>query len=336
MTQIPLWVDETQGCDIESFPLMRGIPLVRGVLSDPKLVSLLDESGKPLACVARPVAFWPDKSIKWLLLDFQSALKAGKVSKLKLVVGEKPGALPVRPLTVSESPDAVSVDTGKIKLTLARSADQPSLSISMGEDTVVKSAGQWLTCLFSHVKDPERYRSGVWTDDGEADPGIVQVTDLRIEERSPLRAVILLRANLKHKLLASTIDAKNRPPAGTPVSVRFHLYANSPLVRIQHTFMLTGDVRYDYLRELGVCLPLPPSPNQKVRVGLDGATVMLDRATMGLLQEDPDSAVVWRGTEQHYPRPFCRWLARCFQRPLRRHRRPARHARDVPPGDPGR
>ena len=152
-----------------------------------------------------------------------------------------------------------------------------------------------LDCLFSHIKDSGAYRSHTWIDPGEPDPGTAEITELRVEEQSPLRAVVLVRAILKHKLLASTIPEKNRPPAGTPVTLRLHFYAGSSLVRLQHTFLFAGDVNYDFLRDLSVAIPLPSEAGNIAR-SLDGdRTEELPRVGVrfGVLQEGPDSAMAW-------------------------------------------
>jgi len=123
------------------------------------------------------------------------------------------------------------------------------------------------------------------------------VTELRVEEQSPLRAVILVRADMKHRLLASTIPLQHRPEVGTPVTLRLHLYADSSLVRVQHTFMFAGDVNHDFLRQLGVRLPLPESQGRTVRTAVDGGICQLPRADeVGVLQENPDSCLVWHAT----------------------------------------
>lgn len=303
-SEISVWVDEPNGADADSVPVTRGIPLKRGTLTDKQKAALLDADGKPVPCVSSAVAFWPDKSIKWLLLDFQTKLKAGEGAKLKLVVGEKANpTLVAAPVKVTEAAGNVSVDTGKLKATFANQAGKLALTIGLDlngdgkvtdEETVVKPGPDIFGCTFSHIADSQAYRSRVWVDPGEQDPGASEVTELKVEEQSPLRVVVLVRANLKHRLLASTIDQKHRPKVGTPVSLRFHLYANSALVRVQHTFMFAGDVRADFLRELGLRLPLAAQPGQKVRTALDG--VVFERARdgeSGLLQEDADSALLW-------------------------------------------
>jgi len=308
-TEIPIWVDETVGANYDAFPILRGIPLKRGVLKDEKRAALLDAAGKPVPSTSRAAAWWPDRSVKWLLLDFQARLEAGKTAKLKLVVGDPAAPAPVaNPLKVDEAPGKVSVDTGRLKLDLASPNGKLALTIGFdlngdgkvgADETVIRPGPEILGCLFSHVQDAGSYASRTWVDPGEADPGVTQVTELRVEERSPLRAVVLVRANLRHEGLASTIDPKLRPQVGTPVALRFHLYAGLPIVRLQHTFMFAGDVNHDFLRDIGVRLPLPAEPGQTVQTYVD--TTLSERprdGELGVVQENPDSAFVWQAAGQ--------------------------------------
>lgn len=302
MTEIPIWVDEPNGVDLAAWPVTRGIPLARGVLKDPKQAALFDSAGKPVPCVSRAVAFWPDGSVKWLALDFQTPLKANAGAKLRLAVGGKAAPAPIpNPLKAAEAPGNVTVDTGKLRLSLANQGGRLLLAVALdrdgdgkyGDDEVVVPPSEGIFgCTFSHMADPEAYRSRTWLDPGEADPGVEEVTELRVEEQSPLRAVVLVRANLKHKSLASTIEQKHRPQVGTPVSLRLHLYAGLGLVRLQHTFMFAGDVTRDFLRQLGVRLPLPALGGAQATEGLTSYQRPLPLPG-GIVQENPDSAFVW-------------------------------------------
>ncbi|MBN1442936.1 MAG: hypothetical protein JXA90_09510, partial [Planctomycetes bacterium] len=388
--EIPIWIDETRGRDIDAFPITRGVPLAQGVLPgtdaadaagrDPDArgvsdVALLDEEGRPVPCAARALAFWPDRSVKWLLLDFQARLRADAGAKLTLLVGARARRAPMRPdadragggprsaamsasaprtLEVSEAPGRVMVDTGALwmsfrvedgQLALEGRLDLDGDGRTAGDETIIdwKSAREdgaagategspesspetapreaealgapgrgepsasrstatpglsspgIFGCAFSHVDDPARFPSGVWIDPGRPDPGRAVVRELRVEERSPLRVVVLVRASLRHRRLASTIPAAHRPEDGTPVSLRLHFHAGSPLVRVQHTFLFAGDVRFDYLRELGLLLPLPARARATVRTSVDGAEVDLSGADeAGILQESSDSALAWK------------------------------------------
>ncbi|MBN1422775.1 MAG: hypothetical protein JXP34_28625 [Planctomycetes bacterium] len=303
---IPLWVDAPGG-DPGPFVVARGIPLARGILRDEKKAAVLDAADKPVPSASRALAFWPDGSIKWLLIEFQAPLRPGEYARFRLRVGARamPAPPPAQPVRIAEEAGRITVDTGPLGAVLEKRDGKLALTVRLdldgdgraAEDERIIDGGTGIFgCLFSHVDDSAGYRSGTWIDPGRADPGEEEVTEIRVEERSPLRAVILVRANLKHRFLASTIPPEHRPPAGTPVSLRLHVSAGSSLVRLQHTFLFAGDVRHDFLREIGVRLPLSPNSGRRIRAGIDGKTIDL-AGECGILQEGPDAALAWRAGE---------------------------------------
>lgn len=303
--EIPIWVDDPNGVELGGFPIARGVPIAQGVLKDHRQAALLDARDRPVPCVTRALAFWPDGSVKWLLVEFQARLSGAGNTRFTLVLGEKARPAPVSGgLRVGESTDGVLVDTGRLKATLDGADGKLRLGIGLDQntdgrvddaETIISKATGMLGCLFTHVDDSSKQLSHTWLNHGRPDPGIAQIKEIRVEERSPFRAVILVRADLKHKLLASTIRQEHRPDCGTPVTLRLHFYAGSSLVRVQHTFMFAGDVNHDFLRQLGVCLPLAVAPGQAVRTSVDGVQVERERnGQLGLLQEGPDSGFVWQ------------------------------------------
>src|SRR6185312_15517218 len=51
-------------------PVTVGIPFPRGVLATPSSVVLSDPTGAGASVQSTALAYWPDGSVKWLLLDF--------------------------------------------------------------------------------------------------------------------------------------------------------------------------------------------------------------------------------------------------------------------------
>ena len=100
----------------QQFPVTGGIPLPRGVLNENDLSRLVLLSSEVQQVTAQFAAIgkWPDTSVKWLLLDFQSTQDAGSTTQYKLQMAE----ITVNDLTplAHEEADRVEVDTGKLKV----------------------------------------------------------------------------------------------------------------------------------------------------------------------------------------------------------------------------
>src|SRR5690242_1889366 len=69
-------VTEPSGMRRVAWPVTSGIPLARGVLRSADQAGLVDSGGRPVPLQAEPLSKWPDGSIRWLLLDFQTDLAA--------------------------------------------------------------------------------------------------------------------------------------------------------------------------------------------------------------------------------------------------------------------
>ena len=73
---VVLQVKEEAGIGRVAWPLTRGVPLPEGAVRKIEALSLKDKAGEELAIQTRALARWPDGSLKWALVDFQSDLGA--------------------------------------------------------------------------------------------------------------------------------------------------------------------------------------------------------------------------------------------------------------------
>lgn len=81
---IPILLEERAGIDRNLEPVRRGIPLPKGLLREGELAVLADEGDAPVPMQARALAFWPDRSIKWLLIDALATVRAHERARLFL------------------------------------------------------------------------------------------------------------------------------------------------------------------------------------------------------------------------------------------------------------
>ena len=50
-------------------PVSTGIPFARATVMRPEQIAVVDSAGRRLASDATPLAYWPDGSLRWVLID---------------------------------------------------------------------------------------------------------------------------------------------------------------------------------------------------------------------------------------------------------------------------
>lgn len=121
-----LSVDEPWHTERLAEPVRVGLPLERGLLTDPLELGLT-LAGRPLPLQTRTLSRWPDGSVRWAQLDFQADLDLREPLTIDVIRGGERPKAPV-PLTVTETTDGITVDTGAVAAKV--SASQP-LRLSM-------------------------------------------------------------------------------------------------------------------------------------------------------------------------------------------------------------
>ena len=69
---MPIYLKEEAGIPGINEPVTLGIPFPRGVLYEHYGLKLVDNKNSCIPYQAIPTAFWGDKSLKWVLIDFQA------------------------------------------------------------------------------------------------------------------------------------------------------------------------------------------------------------------------------------------------------------------------
>jgi hypothetical protein len=87
-TSIPLWLEGPSYP--HGHPVKIGVPFPRGVLDSKEAVWLMDSEGRFVPLQTEVLAYWPDKSIQWLLLDFWAYKNGLERQTWHLHVGRTP------------------------------------------------------------------------------------------------------------------------------------------------------------------------------------------------------------------------------------------------------
>lgn len=305
--EIDLW--NASEAKNENVPLvMGGIPLPRGKVSTADNTRLFVR-GRESPLQAKALAYWPDKSIKWLLLifpldgdggyyftagkgkgdeaTFRVTLRKGADVPCVLHFGgrvkagiEKSG----KSLVSTNAAGAVEVDTGPLRFTLVRGQRWLSSAILNGAE-MLSDGGE--PQAFVDYLQATNYPVGTTHPEGVKDPGPVEIEKIEIEESGPLRAVVRLEGM-----------AKCAEPA--KVIMRIEAYRGRSYFRLFHTAeFMHADPRATFVRRMGLRFPLAISPD-KLRAwagGQDGPVDIKPARSVGLRQTSHVNYEVWRRAE---------------------------------------
>ncbi|HEV2296540.1 MAG TPA: hypothetical protein VGR35_22040 [Tepidisphaeraceae bacterium] len=246
-----------------------GVPWPRGACAAEQTFTLTGANDAAIPLQTWPLAYWPDGSLKWTahaLGPLQSAPQS-----LVLAPGDSPA--PQQSVTVKETDDVVSIDTGVMRCRIARRGASIIESIERAGRPIANDAK--LVCLRQGNPDDATVPRETFT-------GAVE--KVTIEQSGPVRAVV--RIDGKH------VGAQR---AWLPFTVRLYFYAGGNAIRLMHTFIFDGEPEKDFLAGLGVRfgVPMRDQPHDRhVRFAGEGDGLWAE-AVRGLtgLRRDPGAEV---------------------------------------------
>lgn len=251
---VRLTVEEPGRIDRQGWPVTSGIPFAQGQLTDATGVLLVSEEGKPLPLQTEPLAFWPDGSIRWLLLDFQVDLPAGEKRTYELRYGADVRPQEVeRRLEVRKTADKVVVQTGPMQLELTAQGFRPldALWLDANGDGQF-AAGERVTGRSSGL---------VLTDaQGRTFQAAAGPAEIAVEQAGPLRACVRLAGH----------HASDQGQMFRYV-VRIHAFRGQPFVRMHYTFINDHqDALMAQIQQLDLGVRLAPEGGAAKHGLLDG------------------------------------------------------------------
>lgn len=195
--RIPIWVQEEHGIARSQEPVRLGVPLPKGLIHDPATVRLTDQTGESLPFQGYALAFWPDQSVKWLLVDFFAAVKPKMRTLYTLSPRHEPtdlsagGSPPI--LKIKESPDSIEIDTGQATFIVTSKPFRPFATVRM-------RGAECLTAKGSRIR----------LTDLKGAEYVPQVDRMSIEERGPLRASLCVEGSFVSRRLKPFLRFKAR------------------------------------------------------------------------------------------------------------------------------
>ena len=276
-------------------PVSSGLPLPQGTVRDVTALALLDASGEQVKAQLAPLAYWPDGSVKWVLVTFLAAEPSADGSFRLVLRGEPQSA--EAGLTTEVSPQRTVVDTGALRAVFDRRAGGfiDSLAVDLdgnGRYDPTETIGTPAARSFVELVEVEpngRPRAGRYTDTASLRQQIELV------ERGPLRAVV--------KITGAHTNPAGRATA--PYTIWVSLYAGQRYFHLWHTFVSAEPASDVFVKALGVEVVMP-GPATRFRVAHDGQTAVHDlgpEAAAYILQDD---AAARRWPKLNQSKPRCR------------------------------
>ena len=232
-----------------------GVPWPKGALQKETPMRLTTVTGESVSVQTWPLAYWPDGSVKWSGHAINA--NANVVGPLNLSVATTP--LQGLKIIVNEDADKFTIDTGKVRAQIAKSGKYLIESLRVG-DREVAEKGRLMMVREDRSNFSEagilRYEEYVGA-----------VTQVTLEQSGPVRVVV--------KIEGSHLSA-NGAQSLLPFVVRLYFYADSPAIRMVHSFVYDGQQETDFIKGIGVTFSVPFQEelhNRHVRFVGDGSGV---------------------------------------------------------------
>lgn len=274
-------------------PVTSGIPFARGVLRDAAAVRLR-AGADALPVQTEVLAWWPDGSVKWLLLDFQAP--AGLRNVDLVIDPQSPAPRPPAAVTAAAADDAVTVDTGVIQFTIRKNGGGFIDALRYRGAALFDSPALRANFMDAiHTARPADYHPmNRMIAGGQLDPSRLVITGLSVEQKGPMRAVAVIDGRYAFRHVGSTITGTD-VRGDCPFRIRVHAYAGQSFLKIEHFFYYEGDGDHDFVRAYGLRVPVPAGSNAVRLIG-DAGTVSLPGPLAGIYQQHADSWEAWTST----------------------------------------
>ena len=280
---VPITVTDHAGVARSAWPVSGGVPFPRGYLRTDAFdrLVLTDAAGRVVPSFQPPVVLgrWPDGSVRWALLDFAADVDAnGKtVYRLKATAAPVPRKGPA--VTVVETPERYVVDTGVLRATIDRRkfafledvrVDTNGDGRYDGHERITSGPGEMFVDLDAEAPGPrdggideytkgdKQYfgmEGGNWLRDSKAS------SSTRYAASAGEYRCSVFRRGRMHTVLR--MEGFHKSAAGRPFAkytLYLHFYAGQPFVRVLHTWIMTGNPEKNFIRRMGIRVPLAFRP----------------------------------------------------------------------------
>ncbi len=274
---VPFVVKNETNAFCQLCPGEGGIPFPMNELKDLKAIRLRNAFGEDLPFQAKALAYWPDQSIKWLSLNFETTLNPDQGEGFFLDYGHPIKSIDFSsPMNISETNASLQINTGPLEVTLNKQQfylyerirlDQNSNHLFESNEEVSSQAKLTLTFKGKEYRtdlDRKTYK-------------------LEVEEKGPLKIVV------KASGWYQSEDGNRFCQA----IVRYYFYQGKSNFKISHTLIYTG---YPENKQYGAyeMLHLPdnePIESYELKIPYHFSTANDEKIYMGLSHSEPRAII---------------------------------------------
>ncbi len=242
---VPLQIRDNSGSVRRDWPVTTGVPLPVGVVQDVGQLRLTDAAGREIPVQFSVLSRYGarDNSLRWVLLDFQVDVPANGEVTLQLR-NDRPAQAVFAPIRITETRQAITVDTGGVVATISRRDGSLLQSVSIGGKQVLKAGDSDGPALRAgEVRRMERYHGPAWNTHGwdhSRSLENVHIADavyrggppreVAVEMAAPLRSVVLIRG--RH--LPGASGAGILKAGLYDYTVRLHFYRGQSYIKVEY------------------------------------------------------------------------------------------------------
>jgi hypothetical protein len=141
--EVPIYLEQAAVMPRRGEPVRIGVPLPKGFAEDVSLLRLKNEVGLKLSLQSRPLAFWPDRTIKWVLLDFIASTQGSLRTTYRLgrVGGEENAQVATPGFLIREQDGSLVIDTGAAQFHVPRKCFGPFSMVTVGGIPILSGTG---------------------------------------------------------------------------------------------------------------------------------------------------------------------------------------------------
>ena len=228
-----------------------GVPWPKGRLPKSASFVLKAADGKAIPAQSWPTAFWPDGTIMWS----GHSITATPDMAGPLQIGVGAGAEPPVKIACAQDSEAITIETGAMRVRLPKQGPNFIESIFIGERKIAQDGK--LVCRLEDRSNFETTRTV------REEEFISRIKTVTLEQQGPVRAVVKIEGD--HKSASSD-------RAWLPFLLRLYFGAGLDSIRIVHSFVFDSDGQKDFIKGLGLSFSAPLREeviNRHVRFGGD-------------------------------------------------------------------